>query len=362
MEIEFIDGARSGGGIGESVFERLCNWLDRQVSKGVLGQTMTTDDGSSRSQAEVHDEVRSDIKESDAAQLSATLRRDLVKPLVDLNKWGPQKRGQYPIVRLQIEEIEDLESLAKSLPIFIDRGLRVEESVVLDKFGLEVPEDDAVLLKPKGVVSSSDPAAEPPAQARSIFATQSQDDAHEIWVMKIDYAELEDATRWLAAHGYKTTMTRETDTDRIFMQRPKTDFTDMPFWQLPVTRGVRALVGRLKEKSFQNTQRALGIALMHKVLAGEELTQDQRSLLATFQQSDSDRIDKLVDEEMGGWQQIMDPMLQPIIELAAQAESYDEFIAGLDALSKNMDVDPLVQSLATATLKARGLGDRLDKV
>src|SRR6185437_16114291 len=37
----------------------------REISKAALGQTMTTDDGSSHSQARVHDEVRKDIRDSD---------------------------------------------------------------------------------------------------------------------------------------------------------------------------------------------------------------------------------------------------------------------------------------------------------
>ena len=68
---------------------RLAEWLDRQTSKAVLGQTMTTDDGSSQAQATVHNEVRHDILKSDARQLANTLNRDLIQPYVDLN-FGPQ--------------------------------------------------------------------------------------------------------------------------------------------------------------------------------------------------------------------------------------------------------------------------------
>ena len=44
------------------------------------------------------------------------------------------------------EEPEDLELLSKSLVPFIDRGLRVEASVVRDKFGIPEPEADAEIL------------------------------------------------------------------------------------------------------------------------------------------------------------------------------------------------------------------------
>ena len=38
-----------------------------------------------------------------------------------------------------------------------------------------------------------------------------------------------------------------------------------------------------------------------------------------------------------------------------------EFIAGLDKLTNNIEVDEMVRALATATLKARGLGDGTDR-
>ncbi|MGK4387738.1 phage portal protein family protein [Ectopseudomonas oleovorans] len=58
-------------------------------AKACLAATMTTDDGSSQSQANVHNEVRMDILRADAKQLAATLNRDLVRTFIDLN-FGPQ--------------------------------------------------------------------------------------------------------------------------------------------------------------------------------------------------------------------------------------------------------------------------------
>ncbi|MCP4699306.1 MAG: DUF935 family protein, partial [Gammaproteobacteria bacterium] len=54
---------------------------------------MTADDGSSQSQAQVHDGVRVDILRADAKSLSETLNRDLVQPFIDLN-FGAQEN--YP--------------------------------------------------------------------------------------------------------------------------------------------------------------------------------------------------------------------------------------------------------------------------
>lgn len=45
---------------------------------------MTTDDGSSFSQARIHENVRHDIARADARQLALTANRDLIVPLLRL--------------------------------------------------------------------------------------------------------------------------------------------------------------------------------------------------------------------------------------------------------------------------------------
>ncbi len=107
MRIEFVEGGKATG--GPELFLKLAEYLDRQVSKGVLGQTMTTDDGSSQAQANVHNDVRLDIKNDDGHQVAATVNRDIIKPFVDLN-YGVQER--YPRVRIREEEAEDITTMA----------------------------------------------------------------------------------------------------------------------------------------------------------------------------------------------------------------------------------------------------------
>ncbi|MGE4296946.1 MAG: DUF935 domain-containing protein [Desulfovibrionaceae bacterium] len=154
MRIEFVEGGKATG--GQELFERLAEWLDRQVSKGVLGQTMTSDDGSSQAQAKVHNEVRGDIQRADAKQLTNTINRDLVRAFIDLN-WGPQR--VYPRVTLPINEPEDVTALSEALGILVPLGLAVEASVIRDRLGLPDPEPGAEILgQPMA------PAAEQPPQ------------------------------------------------------------------------------------------------------------------------------------------------------------------------------------------------------
>lgn len=143
MRIDFQEAGRATG--GQELFENLASWLDKQTSKAVLGQTMTADDGSSQSQAQVHNEVRGDILRSDARQLENTLNRDLVKPFIDLN-FGPQQ--VYPRIQLLVREAEDIAGLADALEKLVPLGLRVEQSVVRDKLGIPEPAKNAELLVP----------------------------------------------------------------------------------------------------------------------------------------------------------------------------------------------------------------------
>lgn len=145
MQIEMQETAsRQGGGV---LFESMAKWCDAQTSKAVLGQTMTTDDGSSQSQANVHNDVRMDIARWDARQLENTLNEFLVQPFILLN-FGEQEN--YPRVCLRINEPEDLKSLVDALVPLLDRGMKVQMSEVRDKFGLSEPEDGAEIFQPAG--------------------------------------------------------------------------------------------------------------------------------------------------------------------------------------------------------------------
>jgi phage gp29-like protein len=147
MIIEFTEARQSGSA---ELYERFCEYLDRQVSKAVLGQTLTTElprGSGSRAAAQVHDAVRRDILASDARRLGDTLTRDLIKPIVDLNT-GPQRR--YPTVALVLPNDQDDEEFAGILSQLIDRGLRVSQKTVLDRLDLPATAVDEAVLHPLG--------------------------------------------------------------------------------------------------------------------------------------------------------------------------------------------------------------------
>jgi phage gp29-like protein len=150
MDIEFVEAANLG--TGHSNYMERADWLDRQVSKGVLGQTTTTDAISGgHAVSREHRQVQEDIERADAKALSAVINRDLVRVWMDL-EFGPQKA--YPKIRIARPDEEDLAAFSSALNPFIDRGLRVSASEVRDRFGLADPDEHEEVL-----VARASPAA-----------------------------------------------------------------------------------------------------------------------------------------------------------------------------------------------------------
>lgn len=158
MNIDFVSADKSGTGASSSVFYGFASYLDEAIAKIVLGQTQTTDKGSNRAQAQVHDGVRKDIMLADARSIGATLKRDLVQPYVELNH-GPRPR--YPNVVLVIRDNADITATATALEKLVPMGLRVREGEVRDMLGFSDPKATDRLLSAPQAVGTSAPASAP---------------------------------------------------------------------------------------------------------------------------------------------------------------------------------------------------------
>lgn len=144
--IEFV---QAGGQSGSAdLYERLCAYLDQQVSKAVLGQTTTTDAiGGGHAVSREHQLVRSDIQRADARQLGATLNRDLVAPLIALNRGRTQA---LPRLTLRRSTEVALPELVQALGTLVPLGLEVGMSDVRDRLGLPDPDAGQVRLSEGG--------------------------------------------------------------------------------------------------------------------------------------------------------------------------------------------------------------------
>ena len=171
MEMEFVEAKNVTA--GSELYERRADWLDRQVSKAVLGQTTTTDAISGgHAVSQEHRQVQEDIETADCKSVSAVLNRDLIRTWIDL-EFGPQKA--YPRLVIARPKREDLKQLTDSLAQLVPLGLRVGQSEVRDKFGLSEPDaDEQVLAAPvRQAVAANTPAIKPAAPPAPDAAVES---------------------------------------------------------------------------------------------------------------------------------------------------------------------------------------------
>ncbi|OKP69619.1 hypothetical protein BTE77_27915 [Ensifer adhaerens] len=166
MEIEFIE---VSGGTGNGLFSAKADYLDKQISKGILGQTMSTDDGASLSQAQIHENVRYDIAKADARQTAVTVNRDLIRPFVDLN-FGPQQH--YPTFVIQVTENEDIKALAEVVARLVPLGLQVSMPKVRQRIGFEEPDEGEVTLQPVRKPEAKVPPKEDEAKPAKAIASR----------------------------------------------------------------------------------------------------------------------------------------------------------------------------------------------
>ena len=136
MEIAFEKGLAVTG--PERVFETFARYIDEQISKAVLGQTMTADSGSSQAQATVHNEVRHDIAASDARAVAGAINRDLVRAYVDLN-FGVQE--VYPRLTLPVAEPEDITAKIEGAAKLMEHGVTFKMTELRGKLGFSDPEE-----------------------------------------------------------------------------------------------------------------------------------------------------------------------------------------------------------------------------
>ncbi len=107
-EIEFIETVKNAHG---DLYKLLASFCNGEISKAMLGQTLTTEvDGiGSYAASKTHNEVRLDLLRADGRALASTVRKQLIRPLVGFNFGWDTPLPKY---KAELEEPEDL--VAKS--------------------------------------------------------------------------------------------------------------------------------------------------------------------------------------------------------------------------------------------------------
>jgi len=143
-EIEFVETTNRSA--SSNPFQSLADFCNREMSKAILGQTLTTDTAGSTgtyAAARVHAQVRSDLVEADAQALGQTLREQLLRPLVGFN-FGWDK--PVPWFRFLYEEEEDLKTLSEVYRNLADMGVPLSLEHIAERFGVPLAEEGQEVL------------------------------------------------------------------------------------------------------------------------------------------------------------------------------------------------------------------------
>lgn len=131
--LDFLDADKSGS---VTCYKDLADYMDREISKAVLGETGTTDQqgsGGSRARDAIGNEVRLEIAKSDADLLSETLNRTLARWITEFNL----PDAQPPTIWRRFKDLEDSdpdERIGRDKQL-LDYGYRLTPDKVVEIYG-----------------------------------------------------------------------------------------------------------------------------------------------------------------------------------------------------------------------------------
>ncbi|MFN3513448.1 MAG: DUF935 domain-containing protein [Phenylobacterium sp.] len=213
--LEMLEAKR--GTVDQATFYRFCN---SDISKVVLGQTMTTDDGASLSQSEVHMDVREELTDADVEELCESFEQGPARWLTEWNYPGaatPKLRRPSP------EDAERASKLTKE---------KAETYKTMREAGFE-PEDARLAedfpgwrrRAPPQLVAAPAPEARPAfaeaaiggmkEQLRAMFAEAAPPDAIEAFVDELDWEPLIEPVVAAAEEIVRTSPTLEAAGERL---------------------------------------------------------------------------------------------------------------------------------------------------
>ncbi len=125
------------------IFEKLIDKMNAEISKAILGQTLTTEIGSTGSYAasQTHMSVRKDIVDSDKKLVEKTINQ-LIKWIYEINFSGQD------IPQFEMYEIEDVDlNLAQRDKVLVDCGIKFTKKYFIKNYGFD--EEDIEIVDAK---------------------------------------------------------------------------------------------------------------------------------------------------------------------------------------------------------------------
>ncbi len=156
VELEIVEANR---GTPSPPYEALANFLNREMSKAWLGQTLTVDmtgQGGTFAAAEVHDRVRLDIRRDDIRKEGQTIRRDILRPLVQF-KFG--MNAPVPYFRRKPDSMADRRELVEILRVGIkELGMQIPTRWVHEALGVPMGSDESATTDADGILGAANGA------------------------------------------------------------------------------------------------------------------------------------------------------------------------------------------------------------
>lgn len=205
--IELLEANR--GTVDQSTFLRQMN---AEISKIVIGQTMTTDDGASLAQGKVHQDVKEEVTDADVEELCESFQQGPARWLTEWNFPG----AAVPVLKRPSPEDEERASRL--------RKEKAETAKIMGEAGFE-PEDETLVEfypgwrrrpPPEPPPAEGPPIAVPAAPAAPAFAEPDPArDAIDAFAEALDWEPLIDPFRQAVADLVRDAPTLEAARDRI---------------------------------------------------------------------------------------------------------------------------------------------------
>lgn len=139
-KLNFVDASKSASSLPQ---KELIEMADRQCDTFILGQTLTTDVGSSGSRAlgEVHEGVRSGVIEGVAEFVAEIINEQFLPSIIELN-YGTTE--ELPCIRPDFERSRDeVEMAQRDKILFTEMGLPVEKDWLHKRHNVPTPDSDS---------------------------------------------------------------------------------------------------------------------------------------------------------------------------------------------------------------------------
>jgi phage gp29-like protein len=135
-ELEFVEANKTGAA---DTYDKLYDRMENAISKLIVGQTMTTSDGSSLSQSEVHERVARKIAQSDR-KFVARLLNGRFRQMLLAQGFSEAAQGEFQFMEEE-EQLTKSQRLEMDLKIHSDVG-RLKKEYFASEYNVEFVDDN----------------------------------------------------------------------------------------------------------------------------------------------------------------------------------------------------------------------------